>query len=450
MSRSDRARHPPESWAPIRRAAQALASPIQRILAIEAASGIALLAATAVALVWANLSATTYHELWHVPIGARVGPWAFEQPLQFWVNDGLMTVFFFVVGLEIRREIAKGELASLRKAALPLSAAIGGMLVPAAITGLFNVGRAGAAAWAVPMATDIAFAVGVLTLLGARVSPSLRILLLGLAVVDDIGAIVVIGVVYNTGFSLAGLAIVGAGVAAVMVMRTSGVRAPLLYVAPGLVIWAGFLVTGIHPTIAGVLLGVLAPAQPWFGPSGFASTTYAHLGDLPQDDPGALLVSLERIDEARREAVSPVERLIHALHPWVAFVIMPVFALANAGVALSGARMSGDYLWLFVGIVAGLAVGKPLGIVATSLVASGAGLATRAPDITKRGVLLVGLVGGIGFTMSLFIAQLAFPPGPLLETARLAILVGSAIAIVAGLAFGLVQRPVSVDGRPLD
>ncbi|MBL9017842.1 MAG: Na+/H+ antiporter NhaA [Myxococcales bacterium] len=436
MSRSGSS-HPPETWSPVRRAAAAITSPIQRILAIEAASGIILLVATAVALTWANLWPGSYAELWHTPIGGRVGPWSYEQPLHFWVNDGLMTIFFFVVGLEIRREIFEGELASFKKAALPLAAAVGGMVVPAVIFAVLNMGRAGTAGWAVPMATDIAFAVGVLTLLGSRVSPPLRVLLLALAVIDDIGAIVVIALFYSSGISVEGFVIVGVGIGAVLVMRAAGVRSPVLYLAPGVVVWAGFLVTGIHPTIGGVLLGLLTPVLPWFGPSGFATTTQEQLERLPANDRAALLSSLDVINQARREAVSPTERLIHALHPWVAFVVMPIFALANAGVVLGGADFSGDYLWLFVGVVAGLALGKPLGITVASLAASRLGIAARSEDMTRRGILLVGLVGGIGFTMSLFIAQLAFPPGPLLDTAKLAILVGSGVAILVGLGFGL-------------
>jgi NhaA family Na+:H+ antiporter len=432
--------HPPGTWQPARRAAAALASPIQRILAVEAASGIVLLVATAVALTWANLWTGSYADLWHTPIGGRVGPWSYEQPLHFWVNDGLMTIFFFVVGLEIRREIFEGELATIKKAALPLAAAVGGMLVPAVIFAVLNAGRAGSAGWAIPMATDIAFAVGVLTLLGSRVHQSLRVLLLALAVIDDIGAIIVIAVFYSTGIALEGFALVGAGIAGVLAMRAAGIRSTALYVIPGVVVWAGFLVTGIHPTIGGVLLGLLAPVRPWFGPSGFAETTREQLERLPSDDKHELLASLDRINQARKEAVSPVERLIHNLHPWVAFVVMPIFALANAGVVLGGADFTGDYLWLFLGIVAGLALGKPLGITAASLAAGRAGIATPSAEQTPRGILLVGMVGGIGFTMSLFIAQLAFKPGPLLDTAKLAILVGSGVAIVGGLAFGLVAQ----------
>jgi NhaA family Na+:H+ antiporter len=439
MTFSDPASNPPGTWTPVRRAAVAIKAPIQRILAIEAASGVVLLVVTVVALVWANTWTASYERLWDTPIGARIGPWHVERSLHFWVNEGLMTIFFLVVGLEIRREIFEGELASVRKAALPLSAAIGGMLIPAAVFAALNAGRDGASGWAIPMATDIAFAVGVLTVLGSRVPSALRVLLLALAVIDDIGAIVVITLFYSDGISLAGLVLVGVGVAIVLTFRGAGVRAPLMYLIPGLIVWVGFLVTGIHPTIAGVVLGMLTPVRSWFGPSGFAATAQAHLDQLPTEDRAELLHTLDRINEARREAVSPAERLIHALHPWVAFGVMPVFALANAGVVFGSASLAGDSLWLFIGIAGGLVFGKPLGIAAFSLGASKLGIATRSDDVTKRGLLQVGVVGGIGFTMSLFIAQLAFAPGHLLDTAKLAIIVGSGIATTLGLGLGLTR-----------
>ena len=440
MSRSDQVPHPPETWAPVRRAAAAITSPIQTVLAIEAASGLVLLATTVAALVWANLWPGSYDHFWHTPIGLTFGPWSYEQPLHFWVNDGLMTIFFFVVGLEIRREIYEGELATLRKAALPLAAALGGMLVPAAIFAALNMGRAGSGGWAIPMATDIAFAVGVLTLLGSRVAPALRVLLLALAVIDDIGAIVVIAVFYSAGIATDGMVIIVAGIVTVGLLRAAGVRRALVYLPPGVLVWAGFLVTGIHPTIGGVLLGLLTPVRPWFGPSGFAETTMAQLEQVTKQGGHDLLASLAMINQARREAVSPAENLIFVLHPWVAFVVMPIFALANAGVVLGGAELSGDALWLFAGIVLGLALGKPIGIALASLGSSGLGLAARSGDMSRSGILLVGMVGGIGFTMSLFIAQLAFEPGPMLDTAKLAILVGSGIAMVLGLLFGLVTQ----------
>ncbi|HSK05844.1 MAG TPA: Na+/H+ antiporter NhaA [Kofleriaceae bacterium] len=441
MSRSSL---PPDAWSPAHKAAKRLTAPIYRFFALETASGLLLMAAVALALGWANSPWASYYDaIWHTKVSFSIGSWATDKDLHFWVNDGLMTIFFFVVGLEIRREIFEGELASLRQAALPLAAAVGGMVVPAAIFVAFNAGRATSGGWAIPMATDIAFAVGVLTVLGSRVPVAWRVLLLALAVIDDIGAIVVIAAFYSTGIAGEGLVIALAGVLGVMILQWSGVRTPLVYVVPGAVVWAGMLASGIHPTLAGVMLGLLTPVRPWFGPSGFAATTQAHLEDLPAGDRHALITRLDQINQARVEAVSPVERRIHELHPYVAFGIMPLFALANAGVVLGGADISGDALWLFVGIVAGLAVGKPLGIVAVSIGTSRLGIATRSAEMTGRGLLLVGMVGGIGFTMSLFIAQLAFPPGPYLDTAKLAILVGSGVAMFTGLFVGLAmgRRP---------
>jgi NhaA family Na+:H+ antiporter len=358
--------------------------------------------------------------------------------VHFFVNEMLMTLFFFVVGLEIRREIYEGELAGLRRAALPLAAALGGMLVPAAIYAGFNVGRAGAAGWGIPMATDIAFAVGVLTLLGSRVPGSLRILLLALAVIDDIGAILVIAIFYTAGIAPAGLAIAGAGVAGVLVLRAIGVRSLVAYAGPGLIVWIGLFHAGVHPTLAGVLLGLLTPVRSWFGTAGFAAATQSHLDAMPAaGDHAALMQHLREIETARREAVSPAERLVHALHPWVAFGIMPLFALANAGVPFGGADLGGDGWYIFLGIVVGLAAGKPIGIFAASAVAARTGVALRPASTSHLGVAVVGIVGGIGFTMSLFVAHLAFPPGPMLDTAKLAILVGSAAAATLGLLAGL-------------
>jgi len=428
---------PPETWAPARRAVQAIASPIQRILAIEAASGVLLMATTIAALVLAN---SRWHEgfehLWETPIGLTLGDRGFVRPLHFWINDGLMTVFFLVVGLEIRREMFEGELQTLRRAALPLAAALGGMLVPAGIYYLCNAGRVGAAGWAIPTATDIAFAVGILTLLGSRVPNTLRVLLLGLAVIDDLGAIVVIAAFYSGGIELHGLGLVAIGVAIVVAMRAVGIRPPLFYVVPGVVVWVGLYTAGIHPTLAGVLLGMLTPVRSWFGPSGFAESTKEHLEDLEASDRADLLERLDAINQARKEAVSPVERLIHALHPWVAFGVMPLFALANAGVSLRGAALSGDPLFIFIGIAVGLPVGKTLGIAGATVLATRLGIATRPPEMKLGGVALVGIVGGIGFTMSLFIAQLAFTDPVLLATAKLAVLAGSACAMVVGLVYG--------------
>jgi len=436
---------PPEAWRPAHRAARRIASPIYRVLAIEAASGLLLLAATVIALIWANSPwRGGYDDLWRTELGVRLGAWDFTRSLQFWVDDVLMTVFFFVVGLEIRREMHEGELRDWRRGALPLAAALGGMLVPAAIYAALNSGHAGAAGWGIPMATDIAFAVGVLTVLGRRVAPAQRVLLLALAVIDDIGAIAVIAVFYSAGLEPQWLGVSAAAAAAVVLLRMAGLRSPLAYLVPAIGVWAGLYNAGIHPTLAGVALGMLTPVKTWFGVEGFAMRVSEHAAAVPGSaDAHEVAGHLAAIDRARREAVSPARYLQELLHPWVAFVVMPVFALANAGVDLRGAELTGDGGLVFAGIVLGLIVGKPLGVWAASRVSCATGLATRPSTITYRGLAVVGTVAGIGFTMSLFIAQLAFPPGPLLATAKVAILAGSGAAMLLGMVVGVValRRP---------
>jgi len=311
-------------------------------------------------------------------------------------------VFFFVVGLEIKRELHSGELSDRRRAALPALAALGGMLAPAGIYLLFNAGTPAADGWGVPMATDIAFAVGALTLLGKRVPPALRILLLALAVIDDLGAIIVIALFYSGGIKLAALGVAGAGILLILLMQKLRFRSPWAYVIPGIVIWAGTLASGVHPTIAGVAIGLCTPVR---APSG-------------QDGP------------------SPAERVQQALHRWVAFGIMPVFALVNAGVSVGDARLTDGGATLLIGVVVGLAVGKPIGVMCASWIAVRAGVAALPAGVRWSGVFVVGLLAGIGFTMALFIATLAFPPGPLIEVAKLGIMLASLVAGVIGLAAG--------------
>lgn len=379
-----------------------LLAPIRRFLAIEAASGILLLVAAVLALAWANSPwRDGYAALWHTPIGMHVGSLGFERSVHFWINDGAMTVFFLTVGVEIRREIHSGQLRDMRRAMLPLAAASGGMLVPAALYVAFNAGHESISGWGVPMATDIAFAVGVLTLLGNRVPPALRVLLLALAVIDDVGAIVVIAVFYSSELALGGFVVLAVGLAIVWVMRRSGVRNPWAYVPAGIVAWAGAYAGGIHPTLVGVVLGLMVP-----------------------------------VDAVEGERCSPLERIETSLHGWVAFGVMPVFALANAGVALGDAAFVGEPGLVFAGVIAGLLVGKPVGVLAVSWAAVRAGLAALPDGITWRHVALVGLVASIGFTMSIFIAELAFDGGVSLETAKVGILVASAIGGIAAYGVG--------------
>ncbi|MBL8608797.1 MAG: Na+/H+ antiporter NhaA [Myxococcales bacterium] len=432
---------PPEAWEPLQRLARLVVRPLERFLRIEAASGIVLLLATAIALVWSNSPwGSTYTALWHTPLGVIVGPLRFERSLEWVVNDVLMVLFFFVVGMEIRREVNHGELSEWRRAALPAAAALGGMVAPAVIYLAIGGRAATRSGWGVPMATDIAFAVGILTLLGKRVPPALRVLLLALAVIDDIGAIVVIAVFYSSKLALSGVLVTCAGVGAIFVMQRLGVRAKVAYVGPGIVVWAGVYATGIHPTVAGVLVGLLTPVRAWLGPAGFAFVRddverLARAASEPLS-PHDLAVTLHRVDVARRAAMSPAESLIETLHPWVAFGIMPIFALANAGVPITGVSLRGDALAVGGGVMIGLVVGKPVGVLSASALAMRLRLASLPAGIGRRHLAVLGVVAGVGFTMSIFVAQLAFSNAALLAVAKLGVLVASGVAAALALALG--------------
>jgi NhaA family Na+:H+ antiporter len=288
------------------------------------------------------------------------------------------------------------------------------------------------------MATDIAFAVGALALLGKRVTPAIRILLLALAVIDDVGAIVVIALFYSTNIFAMGFAVVGLGILATIAMQLFGVRSSLAYFIPGVIIWAGTYLAGIHPTLAGVAIGFMTPVRAWYGADEFLNQTEAGVRSLRDGirDDHALMPHLDTLKTANREAVSPVERLQHSMHGWVAFGIMPLFALANAGVPLAHISFAGDSKWVFWGVAIGLTVGKPLGIVTVSWLTARCGLTSLPNGVRWSHITVVGMVGGIGFTMALFIAQLAFLPGPELETAKFAILCGSILAGILSLISG--------------
>ena len=445
MSRKDNGPEslPPEASPQARRLALKLSRPVEKFLHVTAASGILLLVMAVIALVWANSPwASTYEHLLHTSISLGFGEHVFTRTVHFWINEILMVVFFFVVGLEVRRELFEGELSTLRRAALPVAAAFGGMLVPAAIYISLNAESPSVSGWGVPMATDIAFAVGVLALLGRRVPVSLRVLLLALAIIDDIGAILIIALFYSNGVAVSGLAIVALGVVTVVVMQRFGLRNPFIYVAPGIMVWSGMLHAGIHPTIAGVILGLLTPVRAWFGHDGFLAETENSLESLrkkvaSEKDPRKLLPELARTNVARREAISPVIRIEAALHPWVAFGIMPLFALANAGVALGGLGEGlSESMDVMLGVGLGLVVGKPLGVVAFSWLAVRLGLASLPRGVSWSGVLVVGCVAGIGFTMALFIGALAFSDTSTLAVAKLTVLAASMVAGAVGLVVG--------------
>ncbi len=442
---------PPEAWEPGLRLARMAAQPLERFLRIEAASGILLMVIAAVAFAWASSPwSQSYQSLLATPIGVSIGGLAFEVSLRWIIDDGLMTIFFFVIGLEIRREIDHGELSDRRRAALPLVAALGGMLVPAALYAAI-AGSAGPRGWGVPMATDIAFALGVLALLGPRVPPALRVLLLALAVIDDLGAILVIAIFYSGPLQVHGLAIAVAGLVLVLGMQRLGVRRKLAYVAPGVVVWAGIYAAGVHPTIAGVIVGLITPVRAWLGPEGLlreAPQVLAELGRLgaePRTDTHALAQTLATVDHLRREAMSPAESLIESLHPWVAFAIMPVFAFANAGVALDPSGLGEGETTITMGVGIGLVAGKLLGVLGASWLAIRSGIAVCPRGITTRHLVVLGAVAGIGFTMALFVAGLAFDNEEQLAAAKLGVLAGSVIAGVFALATGRWLLPEAAD-----
>jgi NhaA family Na+:H+ antiporter len=435
------------------RLAKLAGRPLERFLHIEAASGIVLVLVAAVSLAWANSAwRESYYSLWHTPIGVRIGAFAFERSLEWVVNDGLMVIFFFVVGMEIRREVHEGELSEWRRAALPAAAALGGMLAPAGLYLAFAGTPELRSGWGVPMATDIAFAVGILTLLGKRVPAALRVLLLAVAVIDDLGAIVVIAVFYSSGIALSGIAVALAGFCGVLVLQRFGVRTKLAYVAPSLVAWAGIYAAGIHPTIAGVIVGLLTPVRAWLGPGGFISGIRNELALLENAPKGAISTpaldaALDHVDVARREAISPADSLIRALHPWVAFGIMPVFALANAGVTVSADAIDAPSWRVIAGVTIGLVVGKPFGVFLASWLMLRMGIATLPRGVSAPHLVVLGVVAGVGFTMALFIAQLAFVEPKLLAAAKLGILAASGGAAMISLVLGrLLLAPVEMSG----
>jgi Na+:H+ antiporter, NhaA family len=420
-------------------------SALERFLHVEAVSGIVLLAAAASALLWANSpAADSYHHFWDAPLTLALGELSVTRSLHFVINDALMTVFFLVVGMEIRRELHEGALASVRLATLPLAAAIGGVLVPA----LFYIAVNGAApvrdGWAIPTATDIAFAVGVLALLGKSISASIRIFLLALAIIDDIAAVIIIAIFYSGGLDVTGLIGAVAGIILVLVFQRVGIGAASAYVIPGAIIWFGLLKAGAHPTLAGIVLGLMTPVvavRHRERPLDLAARALQEVdrkSEADEQDARALLEPVKQLRAAQRELIPPVVRVQSALHPWVAYGVMPLFALANAGVEIGGdmnfsSPVAGSVL---LGVLIALVCGKPIGIMLGSWIAVRLGWCELPAGMTWRGVALIGCLGGIGFTMSIFIATLAFADEALLSAAKSGVLLASAIAAILGLVFG--------------
>ncbi len=411
---------------------QRLGRPLAAFMHIESASGVVLLICTAIALLAANSPyAEAYDAFWHHELRIAVGEFQLAYSVAHWINDGLMVVFFFVIGLEIKRELVVGELSDPKKVVLPVAAAFGGVIAPVAIYLFLQYGEAGERGWAVPMATDIAFVVGCLSLLGSRIPRGLGILMLSLAIVDDLMAVLVIAIFYTSSISLTWLAGAGVGLAAIVAMNRLGVRSVAMYFIAGVWVWLCTLQSGVHPTIAGVIVGLLTPVQPWLGGMKFLGFL-RYTDDMLRKEETSIERARELVADlsfASREAVSPLFRIETVLHPWVAFGIMPLFALANAGVPI---ELEGIGEPVAVAVAAGLFFGKPIGIFGASWLTVKLGWAARPEGVTWPILGGAAFLGGIGFTMALFIASLGLSGG-LLLSAKIGIILGSFASAVLGM-----------------
>ena len=411
---------------------QRLQRPLNAFMHIESASGIVLLICTAIALIAANSPyADAYQAFWDQKLRIAFGNFELAYSLSHWINDALMAVFFFVIGLEIKRELVVGELSDPKKVVLPVAAALGGVIAPVAIYLSLQYGEAGERGWAVPMATDIAFVVGCLSLLGKRVPRGLGILMLSLAIVDDLMAVLVIAIFYTASISTTWLVGGAAGVVAIVAMNRLGIRSVGIYFIAGAWVWLCTLQSGVHSTIAGVIVGLLTPVHPWLGGPKFLGFL-RHTDDTLRKEETTIDKARELVADlsfASREAVSPLYRIETVLHPWVAFGIMPLFALANAGVPFEVAGIGEP---VAIAVAAGLFFGKSVGIFGASWVTVKLGWAARPEGVTWRILGGAAFLGGIGFTMALFIASLGLT-GALLVSAKIGIILGSFASAVFGM-----------------
>ncbi|WP_319542599.1 Na+/H+ antiporter NhaA [uncultured Pseudodesulfovibrio sp.] len=420
-----------------------LLNSFDKFFKMEAAGGIALMLCTIAALVWANSPwAESYHALWQTKITVGVGSWVLSKAAILWINDGLMAIFFFLVGLEIKRELLVGGLSTPSQTIMPVAAAIGGMVVPALIFFSLNTGHESVAGWGIPMATDIAFALGIMSLLGSRVPVGLKIFLTAVAIVDDIGAILVIAVFYTTSLNLTALSVglVVLGIMAILNLRW-GIRHSIPYLVLGIIVWFAFLLSGIHATIAGVLAAMTIPAGTRMNCSTFVEELRgaAEVFEMAITPGKTVLTNQEQqmalhsLEHAYEAATTPLQNIEHSLHPWVSFFIMPIFALANAGVALEADVLSDLLTPVSLGIFLGLVLGKQIGVTGACWVVNKLGLAEFPDRTTLMHLWGAACLAGVGFTMSIFIANLAFDDAArLVELSKIAILFASLVSGVLG------------------
>jgi len=418
-----------------------LIRPFREFTKAEASSGILLIICTITALIWANSGISeSYFHLWHTEISIGIANYSLSYSLHHWINDGLMAIFFFVVGLEIKREFLVGELSSPRQAILPVAAALGGMVVPAFIYILLNMGGKGEAGWGIPMATDIAFVIGLMALLGSSVPVNLKIFITALAIADDIGAVLVIAFFYTSGLSLTAL-ITAAGIFILLIIvNRLGVRNLLIYVILGFALWLAFLKSGVHATVAGVILAFVIPATSRYNTKDFLVNGKELLEEFDKEgvEGPNVLANEERqsivqtLESTCRRVLTPLQRFEHSLNPWVSFFIMPVFALANAGVPLQSDFFTALVNEVSLGIIGGLFIGKQIGIFLFSWLAVKLNIAGLPSKVNWKHIYGAGILAGIGFTMSLFITNLAFTSEELSNIAKVGILAASLISGVTG------------------
>ena len=416
--------------------------PVSKFINQEYTGGAILFVSVVVALIWANSPwSAAYHALWDMKFVVSFAGRGLDQPLHVWINDGLMALFFFVIGLELKREFMAGELSSMKKAALPMMAALGGMLVPALIYGSFNYGRPSANGWGIPMATDIAFALGILSLAGKKIPTSIKVFLSALAVADDLGAVLVIAFFYTSQIAFVPLI---AGLCLLFILgigNLMGIRSTGFYLVLGLAVWLGFLLSGIHATIAGVLIAIMIPARTKIDEQEYVNCIRRYTQDFEQAIPqqGALTTAeqhhtIEKIKQLSLDAETPLQKIEYALHPWVAFVIMPLFALANAGIDMDRHFFASLINPVSIGIVLGLVIGKFFGVFSFTWLMVKFKYAELPQNAQWNHIVGISLLAGVGFTMSLFITDLAFEDAVMINQSKSGILLASSIAGIAGIA----------------
>lgn len=426
----------PENKTPIEK----IIAPVSKFIHLEYTSGIVLLISVVIAIVWANSSySESYHHVWEIDFSLAFGENILSKPLHIWINDGLMAIFFFVIGLELKREFMDGELSSLKKASMPMAAALGGMLVPALIYTLINMNSGAGHGWGIPMATDIAFALALLSMAGKNIPTSVKIFLSALAVADDLGAVLVIAFFYTAQVNFTALGIAAIFLACLIIGNRIGIRNSAFYLILGICVWIGFLLSGVHATIAGVLVAFTIPAMTRINENDYSENlrelSYQFEKEIPSNSTLTTPQQHQTIQHVKSlslAAETPLQKIEHALHPWVAFVIMPLFALANAGILIGADFFSSVINPVSIGVAMGLIFGKFIGVLLFTFVMVKTGLGSLPNGATWHHMIGIALLAGVGFTMSLFISSLAFNNPEFVEQAKYGILIASILAGLSG------------------